>query len=186
MLSSKCQGLAALVLLALAACGPQAEQRDADVRRNVVIADDICAQIIDAAPPAQEEGWSIVTRDELSESDRTNWNTYHRVECPGLAEDNAWIGYSQPVYAVTLIQESGDALLQKVVVLRPGASGYTAQTVWGPSEVPTPNVVYISSVPNQRATPPQQTPAFMFERMESQVTAFYEEEGQLRSHSWGP
>jgi hypothetical protein len=179
--------LAALALLALAACGPQEHAPRPPAQPGLIIADDICAQIIGAAPPeAREEGWTIVTRDELADADRENWNTYHAVECPGLAEDEEWIGYDRPVYAVTSVQRRGETLMQRVVVLRPGASGYTADTVWGPSEVPAPNVVYISSIPNQLATPPRQTPAFMFERMESQVTAFYEEEGQLRSHSWGP
>lgn len=147
-----------------------------------MIADSICAQIIGAAPPeAREEGWTIVTRDELNDADRERWTTYHAVECPGLAEDGEWVGYDGPVYAVTSVQRQGDALMQKLVLLRPSGSGYTAQAVWGPSEVETAHVVFISSMPNQRETPPLQDPAFILARGDTFAVAFHESEGELRS-----
>lgn len=172
----------AIAFIALAACGPQEHPQRPPSQPALIIADSICAQIIGAAPPeAREEGWTIVTRDELNDADRTNWNTYHAVECPGLAEDDEWIGYGQPIFAVTSVQRQGDALMQKLVLLRPSDRGYTAQSVWGPREVEAAHTTFISSMPNQRATPPLQYPAFILERGDVFALAFFEAEGELRS-----
>lgn len=175
--------LAAFVLVTLAACGPQEPPPQPSTPPSLMIADNICAQIIGSAPPeAQEAGWTIVTHDDLAEDDRSDWSTYHSVECPGLAEDDEWVGYDRTVYAVTSIQRQGDTLMQKLVLLRPAPNGYAAQTIWGPQEVDAPHVVFISSVPNRRETPPLQDPAFILSRGDTFAVAFHERDGQLRTY----
>jgi hypothetical protein len=75
--------------------------------------------------------------------------------------------------------------VQKLILLRPSGDGYTAQTVWGPAEVASPHVVFISSMPSLDDTERRQFPAFILERLEDEApTAFFEEDGELRSRSW--
>jgi len=172
----------AFVLVALAACGPQDRTAPPAPREpGLMIADSVCAQIIGAAPPeAREDGWTIVTRDELTDTDRANWQTYHSVECPGLAEDE-WNGDGRAEYAVTSVQMRDGAMIQKLVLLRHSDNGYVAQTLWGPSVVESARTVFISSVPNDRETPPLQYPAFILAQSEVFAVAFYEEEGEVRT-----
>lgn len=63
------------------------------------------------------QGWSIVEFKSLTSEDRQLWDQYHSGECPGFAKFNP-DGSGLPSYALALVRQEGNKVLEEAVVVR--------------------------------------------------------------------
>lgn len=173
----------------LAACAdPEIETQQPPLGRAPALTRDETCATLERSLPAVElgEGWSIVTRVDLLTTDQALWAEHREPSsCPGIAQVDL-DGDGSDEFVVALIRRRGDALAERIVLLRETPQGPHAREVWSADTVSFPYVVFSTQTKEAAdfysgAISDIQHGAFVIERMEAWAIVYYEVSGELRN-----
>jgi hypothetical protein len=127
----------------------------------------------------EQDGWSIVQPQDLSQPDLQIWNNTHLGECPGVAVGNP-SPKAKPYFIVALIQKDGPKnFIEKVLLITAKQSQHAKQNELSINKptpplikvavpettVSTPHVVWLQRDHYLGIDPPPSRDSFVFEKL---------------------
>ena len=132
----------------------------------------------------EQDNWTIVRPEDLSDQDLHFWKSSHPGLCPGVATGN-FHHNSNPTYVIALIRKSDQTITEKVIVVTLKKKKTETEVAVQPTQLPTPYVVW--SLPPRRylgvdgakVSIPQAS--FAYEKMVGTSRQYYFEGSHLKS-----
>jgi hypothetical protein len=113
----------------------------------------------------EQDQWTIVQPQDLSESDRSLWNSNHPGQCPGVAVGNP-SSKANRYFIVALIRPDGPKnLLEQVVLVTRKKNRPVTEEAISMRTIHTPNVVWLKNDSNLGINVAASRDSFFFERV---------------------
>ena len=150
-----------------------------------------CASLLPAA--AQEsirselnQGWRIVTIDDLPTDDKMLWNQDHVGKCPGISYGHFYDRITRSYVVALLRSPAPGKYVEQLLLLTPAGDHSTRLNVVRAMSVISPFVVW-TLAPGKYAGIDGKTPiyigneSFVYEKMEAVSTQYYFQQRRLRA-----
>ena len=134
---------------------------------------------------SRQIGWTLLTLADLDDQERTLWQRYNGLSCPGYARVK-FDGSGHTSYAVALIRKIGGALHERLYLLHYTNNTMSAESLSPDWDVSGPMVVYqikpgsyTDVVTGEKVAIPYE--GVVFEKMESEDHLFYMSKNGIRN-----
>lgn len=132
-----------------------------------------------------QQGWSVVTEDDLISDDVALWHKYHTNQCPGFTAVALGPGKALS-YALALLHRNRSEISEKLIVIeqRAGQPAYLQLVAVAPVVSPfvvwrAPPGIYRDEISRKSTRAPHD--AIIYEKMEASATAYYLSDGRFHS-----